>query len=298
MTRSRWRLGHVRHYSNRDLKEVRFYDGRIRELLSSKLLYSFIRSCLISIVRGRLPFKIFFIEDNCLRIYCGVKSKSQKYVYEYIVSGEKIYRKYPKVVSARNMLETEAAAILFFNSIGVPTMERHVEFGKYAYKGVNGIQKFDLNLVLTKYTVLITSTEHRAILPVAITEYLAEVKRSFNVVKEYWMTASHGDLTSWNTFIVNDELVLIDLERFKRSRIKYYDIFYYLLSELILRRKENTNSIMKNLAILRNQLKIDFEHQLIILLWIRYEKIQESKDGFKYRERTRYLSVLEELIGL
>ena len=298
MIRSRWRLGHVRHYSNRDLKEVRFYDGRIRELVCSELLYSFIRSCLISIVRGQLPFKFFFIEDNCLRIYCGVKSKSQKYVYEYIVSGEKIYRKYPKVVSARDMLEIEAAAIVFFNSIGVPTMERHVEFGKYAYKGVNGIQKFDLNLVLTKYTVLIAPTEHRAILPDAITESLAEIKRSNSVVKEYWMTASHGDLTSWNTFIVNDQLVLIDLERFKRSRIKHYDIFYYLLSELILRKKENTSSIMKNLETLRNRLKIDFEHQLIILLWIRFEKIQEAKDGFKYRDRTRYIAVLEELISL
>lgn len=43
-----------------------------------------------------------------------------------------------------------------------------------------------------------------------------------------YFCASHGDLTPWNSFIVQDKFFAFDLEYFKCSYTPFHDLFHFL----------------------------------------------------------------------
>ena len=112
------------------------------------------------------------------------------------------------------------------------------------------------------------------------------------------LTISHGDLTVWNTKIDNDEVVYIDLERYQKFRIKFFDIFYYITSYLFFTLKLKPIEILKRTEFFINENNIEKHYYDIFLIDLLNEKQQEAKDGFVYIERVNFINTIENLIIL
>lgn len=56
-------------------------------------------------------------------------------------------------------------------------------------------------------------------------------------------TASHGDLTSWNSFIVDGKLFAFDLEYFRNSLLPWNDYFHFFTQEMIYNKYANAQAI-------------------------------------------------------
>lgn len=290
------RLAICSYYSNGDRKEINIISARTyADLYRNSLKLS--REILISIYRRRFPFKILALDRDYRKIYCGVSSFSQKYVYEFLHKGSIHFKKVPQVMSANAMLENEVLAINSFRSLGLNCMERVPELGKYVYKGVEGEQSYNVDLVINKYCTVINESTQSAPVPNDILTFFinSNIPR-LDPSLEILCTISHGDLTSWNSFIHDGDIILIDLERYSPSRVQHYDIVYYLLSENILKRQSDLKSIIVELENLRYKLGVSSKDFQIICCWIFYEKSLEASDGQIYRERISYLKHLEQIL--
>lgn len=58
-----------------------------------------------------------------------------------------------------------------------------------------------------------------------------------------YFCASHGDLTPWNSFIVQDKFFAFDLEYFKCSYTPFHDLFHFFTQEMLYNKYANAEKI-------------------------------------------------------
>lgn len=92
--------------------------------------------------------------------------------------------------------------------------------------------------------------------------------------------AYHGDLTPWNSFIVDGEFFAFDLEYFKNSYPLLCDYFHFFTQDLIYNNYANADIIYKHYTLLKNK----FSHvKNIDLLYLAYLLV--VTDFYLYRDK-------------
>lgn len=96
------------------------------------------------------------------------------------------------------------------------------------------------------------------------------IENNKNLFGEFY--ASHGDLTAWNSFIVDDHLFVFDLEYFKQSYPLLCDYFHFFTQDMLYNGYADANKIwdkykdVKKIFLETNQLDIYFVAYLLIII--------------------------------
>jgi hypothetical protein len=282
------------YYSNKDLKEEIYFRGILR-MLRDKKMFFLIKNILISIVRFKRVVRFKRYNPEIYSILYGVSSRTQKKIINGNHKGLEYFAKSPMCTSAKKALLNESKAIKVFNLIGVKTMKKINIQGDFCYENVKGENYYNPNLIYKKCLMSYPITKK-----IKVSEYFKKVTNilDLNLENIIDLTISHGDLTVWNTKIDNDEVVYIDLERYQKFRIKFFDIFYYITSYLFFTLKSNPIEILKRTEFFIKENNIEKHYYDIFLVDLLNEKQQEVKDGFIYIERVNFINTIENLIIL
>jgi len=120
--------------------------------------------------------------------------------------------------------------------------------------------------------------------------------------KQYSTVHSHGDFTSWNIRIKNDQLFIFDWEAFTENNLPLFDLFHYFVQDGILIKRQSVETIYdeiheaisKHTELFFNGTKKDVD--LLLLMYIlniriEYGKLLEEEDpGFiqvEWQEKVR-----------
>jgi hypothetical protein len=282
------------YYSNKDLKEEIYFRGILR-MLRDKKIFFLIKNILISIIRFKRPITFKRYNPEIYSILYGVSSKTQKKIINGNHNGLQYFTKSPMCISAKKALLNELKAIKEFNLIGLKTMKKINIRGDFCYQNVKGENYYDPNLIFKKCVNSYPVTKK-----IKLSKYFKKVTNNLDLNLENIidLTISHGDLTVWNTKIDNNKVVYIDLERFQKFRVKFFDIFYYITSYLFFTLKLNPNEILKKTEFFIKENNIEKDYYDIFLVDLLNEKQQEVKDGFVYIERVNFINTIENLIIL
>ena len=283
------------YWSNRELKEEIYLSGIIRHIKHKNIFF-----LLINILKSIYRLKSFVTfkrhNSDIYSILYGVSSKTQKKIINGKQNGLEYFAKVPMYTSAKNALLNEVKAIKEFNLIGVRTMKKINIQGDFCYENVKGENQYNPNLIYKKCLMTYPVTKK-----IMVSEYFKRVsnKLDLNLNHMIDLTISHGDLTVWNTKIDNDEVVYIDLERYQKYRVKFFDMFYYITSYLFFSLKLKPIEILKNTLSFMKKNNIEKCYYDIFLVDILNEKKQEVKDNVFFNvDRVNFINMIENLIIL
>ena len=286
------------YYSNGQLKKEIFISGIIPSIKDLGLL-KIIKEFLASTLRFKSPICFKSQNSDVLSISYGIQSVNQKSITHYKKENIEYFVKKPIVESALKALMIEQNAIKMFNTMSIMTMQSYKEGPEYSYMRVKGKCLYRPQLVLDKCVLNYPVTGS-----IDINRYFEEIGSNIslpiNIVKNFnlELTVSHGDLTVWNTFINNDDVIYIDLEYFKNKRVKYYDILYYIFSYNFFILKLNSIKNLQNLIEFITKNSINYQYLHVFFIELLYEKEMSLNDGFVYKERKLILLSIREIIKL
>ena len=104
----------------------------------------------------------------------------------------------------------------------------------------------------------------------SITNGIKYIEIKKNLFDEFY--ASHGDLTAWNSFIVDDHLFVFDLEYFKQSYPLLCDYFHFFTQDMLYNGYADANKIwykyksVKKIFSGINQIDIYFLAYLLVII--------------------------------
>ena len=189
----------------------------------------------------------------------------------------------------------ESKAIKVFNDLGIKTMHKLPLKGYFCYSAVNGVNKYFPNLIYTdcvlKYPNLTKTTIGNYFL---YNEFFQ--KNKFDLNYEIELTISHGDFTVWNSFYDNKNFIFIDLECFKECKIKYFDIFYYIISYEFFVNKNNYKVIFKKFNIFIHDNKIEKIYLILFFYDLLKIKKNDLNDNFFKDIKSSFINEIIQLI--
>ena len=269
------------YWSNKELKEEIYFSGIIRHIKRKNISFLF-----TNILKSTYRLKSFVIfkshKPDIYSISYGVSSRTQKKIINGNHNGIEYFAKTPMCTSAKHALLNEVKAIKEFNLIGIKTMKKINIQGDFCYENVKGENQYNPNLIYKKCLMNYPVTKK-----IKVSEYFKKVsnKSDLNSNDIIDLTISHGDLTVWNTKIDNDEVVYIDLERYQKYRVKFFDMFYYITSYLFFTLKLNPIEILKRTLSFIKKNNIDKYYYDFFLIDILNEKNKKQKTVlFMWRE--------------
>lgn len=253
-----------------------------------------------SIYRLKTPLILDILDKNnptIVSVKYGLKSLTQKKIVNGRKDGNEYFHKLPRGRLALNSLIIESYAIDVFENIGINTMKKFDGIGDFCYLAVKGKSEYLPNRIfhncVSKYPIAKRST----ILDYFSTNDFFD-KKSLDVNKEIDLTISHGDLTVWNTFYDNNNFTLIDLEFFSESRVKYFDIFYYIFSYEFYRKKSNSEIMFDVLSGFMKTHKIESLYLIIFLYDLLASRKNDLSDGVVDDLRSRSIIEITNLIDI
>lgn len=252
------------------------------------------KNLLISILKFRLPIKIKIQNLNVFIKYYGIKSKNQKKIIYCYKNNTNLFIKKPMVNSAKRALEIEINAINEFNKIGIETMKQIHSTHKFCYREVRGKNIYNPSLIFEKCV-----SNYPVVEKVNIVDYFSLINSTntklINDDEMISLTISHGDLTVWNTKINDSNPVYIDLEGFKKRRVKNFDIFYYILSYNYFNLRMDSKKILKTLLNFASNHNIQTFYVYLFLLDLLNEKTIEN-NGYFFIQKIDFISFINKII--
>ena len=194
-------------------------------------------------------------------------------------------------------LKIESEAIKVFNELGIKTMHKIPNKADFCYSAVNGVNKYMPNLIYTNCVL-----KYPNLAKITIGNYFLDneffQKNKYDLNYEIELTISHGDLTVWNTFYDNKNFILIDLECFKELKIKYFDIFYYIISYEFYVNKNNYKVIYEKFNIFIQNHKIEKIYLILFFYDLLQIKKNDLNDGFFKDIKSRFINEITQLIDI
>lgn len=290
------RIGIKSYYSNKEIKKITFFNGLLYLIRKGKIKI-IINDILISIFRLQIPLGIFDEDKNTLIIYFGINSNSQKKIKFKRDNNHHIIEKIPITNSALKYLENEKLGIIFFHSIGINTMEPIKNY-PYGYSYIEGIEIFSPKRIYNEVVSKYPTAKKMCIYDYGRLYWINIDRRKYELLKNrvIEVTVCHGDLTYWNTIFSNNKIYLIDIERFKFERLKYFDVFYYILSYFVFVKKHTGIELFNRIQGYLKLLGINQSYSYFLCLDVYNGILEEAKDGYIYTERNFFLKTITSLI--
>ena len=284
------------YWQNKDLKEELYVDGIIRHIKNRNSWY-LLRNILISMYRLKTFLVFKRINRDILSVRYGLKSSTQKMIVNGNKDGVEYYNKLPMGSAAKNSLLNESEAIEVFKNMGVKTMEKFDDVGDFCYLAVKGVSKYAPDKIFSQCV-----SKYPTLEKIRVSDYLfyneSSNSEKLKVDGEIELTVSHGDLTVWNTFYDNGSFTVIDLEFFSKRKVRYYDIFYYILSYEFYVNRSNSRIIYENLITFARNHNIDRIYIILFLHDLIGVKRSDAKDGHFLEIKFRLIEILDQLIDI
>ena len=282
------------YWQNKELKEEIYYAGLIRHIKRKNI--SFLLTNILKSIY-RLKFFVTFKKYNnsIYSVKYGLKSLTQKKIIHGQQNDIEYFKKLPVGTLAHKSLINESKALKEFNAIGIKTMEKLDLIGDFCYSAVKGENKYLPDLIfincVSKYPIKNKTT---------ISDYFLDNKyfdrKIIDIENEIELAISHGDLTVWNTFYDNGNFIMIDIECFKKSKIRYFDILYYILSYEFYVNKNGHKIIFKKLTQFMKNHKIESYYLILFFYDLLEIKKTDLKDGFFIDIKSRLINEIDQLI--